>query len=73
MAELSRNDVTQTQAARVIGLPQNALSARLHGRVEFRLSELLTICELLGIDLGTILADVQQEFSAEAAGNLAVS
>ncbi|MGO1662586.1 MAG: helix-turn-helix domain-containing protein [Micrococcaceae bacterium] len=73
MAELSRKDITQTQAARAIGLPQNALSARLHGRIEFRLSELLLICELLNITLDQVLADVQREFTAEASHTLAVS
>ncbi|MGP9584996.1 helix-turn-helix domain-containing protein [Micrococcaceae sp. AOP34-BR2-30] len=73
MAELSRKDITQTQAARFLEMPQNALSARLHGRVEFRLGELLALCGLLGITFDTVLASVQDEYSGEAQKRAAVS
>lgn len=65
VAELSRRDISQSQAAEIMGLKQAGLSSRLRGRIEFRVSELLAMGELLNIDIEILLAGVQQFYREE--------
>ncbi|MEO9246790.1 helix-turn-helix transcriptional regulator [Citricoccus nitrophenolicus] len=60
VAELSRRDITQTDAAKRMGLPQNALSARIRGRIDFRIGELVALADLLGVRLDVLTEGVQE-------------
>lgn len=60
VAELSRRDITQTEAARRLGLPQNALSARIRGRIDFRIGELVALADALGIRLEVLTNGLQE-------------
>ncbi|WP_460462385.1 helix-turn-helix domain-containing protein [Arthrobacter pigmenti] len=68
-AELGRRDITQTAAAAAVGLPQSSFSARLAGRSEFKLSELLRLAAFLQIPLSTLVQGV--DFRNEANGGMA--
>lgn len=61
VAELSRRDISQTDAARQIEMPQTALSARLRGRIDFRIGELLSLAHLLGVPLSVLLQGLQEK------------
>lgn len=61
VAELSRRDISQTDAARQIEMPQTALSARLRGRIDFRIGELLSLAHLLGVPLSVLLQGLQDK------------
>lgn len=61
VAELSRRDISQTEAAHQIGMPQTALSARLRGRIDFRIGELLALAHLLGVPLSVLLHGLEEK------------
>jgi|GEM_PF-2625433 len=62
VAEISRQDLTQTTVAMRMQLQQNALSGRLHGRIPFRLSELLSLAEILDVPLDDLLNGVEDSY-----------
>lgn len=62
VAEISRQDLTQTTVAMRMELQQNALSGRLHGRIPFRLPELLSLAEMLDVPLSHLLNDVEDAY-----------
>lgn len=43
-------------------LPANALSSRLHGKIPFRLPELLVLAELLDVPLEKLLNGVETAY-----------
>ncbi|WP_366134488.1 helix-turn-helix transcriptional regulator, partial [uncultured Citricoccus sp.] len=51
----------QTEAAQQIGMPQTALSARLRGRIDFRIGELLALAHLLGVRLEVLLHGLEEK------------
>lgn len=55
-AEMARAGVTQDVLAGVLGFSRQALSHRLLGNIEFRISELEQIAEFLNVAVGTLLA-----------------
>ncbi|WMY80049.1 helix-turn-helix transcriptional regulator [Citricoccus sp. I39-566] len=61
LAELSRREISQTEAAHQIGMPQTALSARLRGRIDFRIGELLALSHLLGVRLEVLLHGLEEK------------
>lgn len=60
VAELSRRDLTQTEAARRLNMPQTALSARLRGKIDFRIGELLALADLVGVPLSALMDGLQE-------------
>lgn len=54
-AEMARRRVTQAQLAEALGKTQQAVSARLNGRVAFDVNELHTVAEVLDIDVTDLL------------------
>lgn len=73
VAELSKNEMRQTEAARLIGLPQASFAGRLKGRTPFRINELLILSKVLNTDIGVLLHDVEAEFRANPSDELEVS
>ena len=57
---LVRRDMTQGQLATAAGMTPTALSARLRGEREFRLSELHAISEALGVRLADLMPDKEE-------------
>lgn len=55
-AEMARAGVTQDVLAEVLGFSRQALSHRLLGNVEFRVSELERIAAFLGVPVATLLS-----------------
>lgn len=60
-AELARADWKGKDAAEAIGLGPGVFSSRLHGRTEWRMSELVDLAINLGISLDRLLAGVEAE------------
>lgn len=54
-AELARRDVSQALVAERLGLSQAAMSRRLRAKVEFTVSELVTIADVLDVDPSALL------------------
>jgi transcriptional regulator with XRE-family HTH domain len=57
-AELARHRISQTSVAKHLGVSRQNVAQRLNGNVDFRISELITIAELVGIPVTTFLTDV---------------
>lgn len=62
-AEMARQRITQTELAVALSIPQTQVSARLRGAVEWRVTELLGVAELLGVPASTLLADTEKAAS----------
>jgi len=58
-AEMSRRRITQAVVARHLNLSQPAVSQRLIGSVEFKVSELQAVAELLGVSTASLLLPVE--------------
>jgi transcriptional regulator with XRE-family HTH domain len=56
-AELARARITQQQLASKLGLTQQAVSAKLHGRSEFSVSQLQAAADLIGIPAAALLGE----------------
>jgi ribosome-binding protein aMBF1 (putative translation factor) len=56
-AELARAGFDQKDLAEWIGVHPSQISARMQGRIEWRVSELRVIAEHLGVPLATLLDD----------------
>jgi len=54
-AELARNSKSQGDLAELLGITRQGVSQRLLGRVDFRLGELRTISEFLGVTVGELV------------------
>lgn len=54
-AEMARRAVPQTLVAERLGLSQTAMSRRLRAKVEFTVSELVTIADVLDVDPASLL------------------
>lgn len=54
-AEMARRQVTQMRLTQALDLPQGAVSARLNGRTDWRLRELVVVAEALHVDLVDLL------------------
>lgn len=66
-AWMARRRITQSEVAGPLGVTQTQVSARLWGRIAWRVDELWIVTDLLGIDLPTLLtaaASAEQEASA---------
>ncbi|MGM7670241.1 helix-turn-helix domain-containing protein [Microbacterium sp. A93] len=57
---MARNDLNQHDVASALGMTQTGLSARLRGRTEFRLCELLAVANLLNVRLEVLLDGLQE-------------
>lgn len=66
-AEMARQRITQTELAIALSIPQTQVSARLRGAVEWRVTELLSVADLLGVPASTLLADIGTSDSPKAA------
>lgn len=56
-AELARRKLTQGDVARWLGISQASVSDRLKGKTPFRIDELMTIAEEIGIPLAAMLTE----------------
>ncbi len=54
--EMVRRGLRQQDLAEAIGCTQGAISARLTGRIQFRLDELRAIAALLDVDIADLVA-----------------
>lgn len=54
-AEMARNNATQTDLAEVLDLPQSSISARVRGRVPFRLDEIELLSAFLDVPLSELI------------------
>lgn len=59
-AEIGRRDLTQARVAQLAGLTQDGLSRRMSGQVEFRLSELVRLAEVLNVPFSTLVEGMDQ-------------
>ncbi len=50
---MAEKQITQGALAAEIGISENSLSRKMLGKREFRLSEVISICEVLDIDNST--------------------
>lgn len=57
-AELARRRLKQNDVATALGLTQSAMSRRLVGEVEFSVSELRKLSEILEVPASTLLGEV---------------
>lgn len=62
VSQLSKREMSQAVAGESLNLRQNSLSARLYGKTDFRLKELLSLAELFGISIHELLAGVEEEY-----------
>jgi len=62
VSHLSKREMSQSVAGESLDLRQNSLSARLYGKTDFRLKELLILAELFGISIHDLLNGVEEEF-----------
>lgn len=53
--EMARRRVTQADIASALNLPQSQVSERLRGVVDWRLAELFTVANVLGVSIGAIV------------------
>lgn len=54
-AELGRQDISGTRLAKMLGRPQTYVSRRLRGEVNFSLSEIENIAQVLGVSLDQLI------------------
>ena len=54
-AELARRGKSQGDLAQLLGITRQGVSQRLLGRVDWRISELQTIAEMLGTTVGQLV------------------
>ncbi|WBL18760.1 helix-turn-helix domain-containing protein [Citricoccus sp. NR2] len=73
VAELSKNEMSQTEAGRLLGLPQASFAGRLKGRTPFRIHELLILAHALDVSVDALLHGVEEEWQADQTDDLAVS
>lgn len=57
---MARAGVTQTDLAVALGITQPAVSSRLKGRIDWRLRELNTVADFLGVPLSAIVGEPEQ-------------
>ncbi len=50
-----RKKITQTAMAKALGVSQSAVSWKLHGRSRWTLADLVTVAEVLSVDLDEVL------------------
>lgn len=56
-AELARSGKRQVDLAKFLGFTRQAVSKRLHGHVDFRVTELHAIAEYLGVPISALVND----------------
>lgn len=50
---MAERGFTQSRLAKAVGMSENSLSRKLSGEREFRLSEVISICQVLNIENAT--------------------
>jgi transcriptional regulator with XRE-family HTH domain len=58
-AELARRRITQTDVAERLGVSRQNVAQRLNGSVDFRVGELISIANMLGITIGDLVGGVK--------------
>lgn len=61
MAEMGRRELRQADVARLPDTSQKNVSRRLHGEVDWKLSELLRLSQAWEIELATLLDGAEAE------------
>lgn len=69
-AELGRRSFHQKDAAEALGLSKGSFSAKLHGRGNFKIDELIALARWLDIPFSRLVEgfDEAEEITAEAVG-----
>lgn len=49
-AKIKEKGLTQEKVAKIIGISENSLSRKLNGKKDFRLGEVILLCQALQID-----------------------
>ena len=49
-AKIKEKGLTQEKVAKIIGISDNSLSRKLNGKKDFRLGEVILLCQALQID-----------------------
>lgn len=65
-AEMARRGITQATVARALGKTQQAVSARLNGKVAFDVDELHVVAELLSLTPADLLTPVSASTARNA-------
>lgn len=60
-AEMGRRDLTQGKLSADLGLSPSALSARLNGHTDFKVSELVFLARLLRVPITTLVAGIDDD------------
>lgn len=55
--EVGRQGITQEQIAKALGISQAQISQRMRGEVDWRLSELRIVAELLDVPLASLVEE----------------
>ena len=58
-AELARRRITQTDVAERLGVSRQNVAQRLNGSVDFRVGELISIANMLGITIGDLVGGIK--------------
>ena len=58
-AELARRRITQTDVAQRLGVSRQNVAQRLNGSVDFRVGELISVADMLGITIAELLDGVK--------------
>jgi len=58
-AELARRRIRQTDVAERLGVSRQNVAQRLNGSVDFRVGELISIADMLGIPIGELVGGVR--------------
>ena len=66
-AELARADVSQSAVADLLGISPGQVSARIQGRIEWRLSEVQAIAAHLNVPIGKLVEDEPADASPAVA------
>ena len=58
-AELARRRIRQTDVAQRLGVSRQNVAQRLNGSVDFRVGELISIADMLGITISELVGEVK--------------
>lgn len=65
-AELGRRGLSQQEAADAIGIRQSSMSARIQGKVEFKVSELIDLARCLEVPFSRLVEGLDEALSSDS-------
>lgn len=72
-AELARSGLSQREVCARLHLSRTAVSNRLQGHIDFRMQELLTIAEMLGTSVGSLIGETSEDAASTVPDRKAAS